>query len=56
MLEFDAWEDELFDRYNGEGRMTQEEFEANEYDKLGGWDSAEDGDCVWDPFLKPKSY
>ena len=34
MWQLDALENELFDRYNGEGHVTQEEFEANAYDEL----------------------
>ena len=36
MWQLEAWENELFvfDRYNGEGHMTQEEFEADAWDEL----------------------
>jgi len=34
MRQLEAWENELFDQYNGEGYMTQEEFEANTWDEL----------------------
>lgn len=34
MWQLEAWENELFDQYNGEGYMTQEEFEANAWDEL----------------------
>ena len=30
--DFDAWENEQFDRYNGEANMTEEEFWAYVYD------------------------
>lgn len=30
------WETRLFDKYNGEERETQEEFESRLYDELGG--------------------
>ena len=34
MVGFEAWENELFNEYNGEGRMTEEEFWANAFDEL----------------------
>ena len=34
LADLEAWENAMFDEYNGEGRMTQEEFEANAYDEL----------------------
>lgn len=34
MWQLEAWQNELFDRYNGEGHMTQEEFEADAWDEL----------------------
>jgi len=34
MLGFEAWENELFDRYNGEGRMTEEDFWYEAYEDL----------------------
>lgn len=36
MWQLEAWENELFDQYNGEGHMTQEEFEADAWDELEG--------------------
>lgn len=64
MVGFEAWENELFDRYNGEGRMTEEDF----YDTLdeqfcsndseyGDYDMGDDGKAYFDPTLKKqKSY
>lgn len=34
LADLEAWENALFDYYNGEGRKTQEEFEADTYDEL----------------------
>lgn len=34
MWQVEAWENELFDQYNGEGHRTQEEFEADAWDEL----------------------
>jgi len=34
MLGFEAWENELFDRWNGEGHQTEEEFWADAFDEL----------------------
>lgn len=34
MWQLEAWENELFNQYNGEGHMTQEEFEADAWDEL----------------------
>lgn len=34
MIGFDAWENQLFDEYNGEGRMTEEEFWAEAWEDL----------------------
>lgn len=36
MVGFEAWENELFNEYNGEGRMSEEEFWANAYEELRG--------------------
>ena len=33
MIGFNAWENELFDKYNGEGHMTEEEYWADVYDE-----------------------
>lgn len=34
MIGFDAWENQLFDEYNGEERMTEEEFWAEAWEDL----------------------
>ena len=52
LADIDAYENQLFDEYNGEGRKCQEDF----YDDLeyGDWDSAEEGDRYYDPTLKKR--
>ena len=42
-----AWETELFDRYNGE-RRSQEEIEADLYDQLGDDGFYDDPDTNYD--------
>lgn len=44
MLGFEAWENELFDKYNGEGRMTEDEFWADEFAELAETEVFEDDD------------
>ena len=34
MIGFEAWETELFDKYNGEDRDTEEEIQARLYDEM----------------------
>lgn len=57
MLEslINQWETELFDEYNGEQRLTVEDHYGQLDDtSYGGYDSAEEGDCFYDPILKKK--